>query len=317
MAMNGRMARSLGENSGQPEMVAPATAAEGAPLAAGPAGDDRPGSASEHSDEWIEAEQETEPLRSAPAPERPPAAEIEEHRITHTPYRAWCDGCRRGRGLGEQRGRHRGRHHAIPRVGIDYWYITSGGLLSRKDTAFPETPAGNQALETERQERRVMKCLIIRCHESKALFANCIPCKGADEEKYVASLVTSDVAFMGHTKLILESDNEAALLTLVRAALQEIRCQVPDVTHATSEEAAAYESASNGGTECGIREVRGLFRTLKSTPRNASGARSCRATLCSTGWWSMRPRSSPQCTSAPTARRHGADCAAAASGNAW
>ena len=78
------------------------------------------------------------------------------------------------------------------------------------------------------------------------------PLQGADEDKYVTSLITSDVAFMGHVKLILKSDNEAALLTLVRAALQEIRCTVPDVTHATSEEAAAYESPSNGGTECGI-----------------------------------------------------------------
>ena len=263
MAMNGPMARSLGENSGQPEMVAPATAAEGAPRPAGPAGDDQAESADVPGEDWVEAEQETEPLRSASAPERPSAAEVEEHRITHTPYRAWCDECRRGRGLGEQRGRHRGRHHAIPRVGIEYWYITSGGMVSRKDLGHPQTTAGDQALEQERQERKVMKCLIIRCHESKALFAHCIPCKGADEDKYVASLITSDVAFMGHVKLILKSDNEAALLTLVRAALQEIRCTVPDVTHATSEEAAAYESASNGGTECGIREVRGLFRTLK------------------------------------------------------
>ena len=248
------MARSLGENSGQPAMVAPAMEDEGAATPR-PAGDDQAESASGHGDDWIEAEQETEPLKSAPAPVRPSASEVEEHRITHTPYRAWCDECRRGRGLGEQRGRHRGRHHDIPRVGVDYWYITSGGMFSRKDMPHAQTIEGEQALQDDRQQRKIMKCLIVRCHESKALFAHCIPCKGADEEKYVVSLVTSDVAFMGHVKLILKSDNEAALLTRVRAALEEIRCQVPDVTHATSEEAAAYESPSNGGTECGIREV--------------------------------------------------------------
>ena len=129
-------------------------------------------------EDLVEAEQETEPLRSASAPERPPAAEVEEHRITHTPYRAWCDECQGGRGLGEQRGRHRGRHHAIPRVGIDYWYVTSGGMLSRKELTHPQTPAGDQALEDERRERKVMTCLIIRCHGSRALFAHCVACKG-------------------------------------------------------------------------------------------------------------------------------------------
>ena len=132
---------------------------------------------------------------------------------------------------------------------MDYWYITSGGMFSRKDMPHAQTSEGEKTLQDDRQQRNIMKCLIVRCHESKALFAHCIPCKGADEDKYVVSLVT----FMGHVKLILKSDNEVALLTLVRAALQKIRCQVPSITHATSEEAAAYESPSNGGTECGIR----------------------------------------------------------------
>ena len=106
---------------------------------------------------------------------------------------------------------------------MDYWYVTSGGMFSRKDMPRPQTAEGDETLQNDRQQRKVMKCFIVRCHEPKALFAHCVTCEGADEEKYVASLVTSDVAFM----------------TLVRAALQEIRCHVPDVTHATSDEAAA------------------------------------------------------------------------------
>ena len=74
----------------------------------------------------IQLEQEAADIKVAPAPTRPSEAEVEEHRITHFPYRSWCDECREGRGLGEQRGRHAGRPHEIPRVGIDYWYITTG-----------------------------------------------------------------------------------------------------------------------------------------------------------------------------------------------
>ena len=178
------------------------------------------------------------------------------------PYRSWCDACARGRGLGEQRGRHAGRPHDIPRVGVDYWFITRGGLFRRSDLEYPETPDGQDKLENDRRLGRVMKCIIVRCHESKAVFAHAIPCKGPDEDGYVVDLVLSDVVFMGHTKLILKSDNEASLLALVAHAPMAIRC-VAKVANVTSEQAQEYESASNGGTETGIRHVRGLFRTLK------------------------------------------------------
>ena len=89
--------------------------------------------------EWINVQseeefvpEEVEPLRSAPAPKLPSAAEVEEHRLTHAQYRSWCKFCVMGRGLGERRGRHAGRAHAIPRIGIDYWYVTSDGLKSRR-----------------------------------------------------------------------------------------------------------------------------------------------------------------------------------------
>ncbi len=213
---------------------------------------------------WIEIEdeQEAEKLAIAPAPIRPPPAEVADHEITHLPYRSWCDACARGRGLGEQRGRHAGRPHGIPRVGVDYWFITRGGLFRRSELDYPETPEGQGKLDEDRRLGKVMKCIIVRCHESKAVFAHAIPCKGPDEDGYVVDLVVSDVVFMGHTKLILKSDNEVSLLALVAQALMAIRCEA-NVASVTSEQAQEYESASNGGTETGIRHIRGLFRTLK------------------------------------------------------
>ena len=83
----------------------------------------------------ITTQEEVAPLKAAPAPTTPSAADVEEHHITHAPHRSWCDSCVEGRGLGEQRGRHKGRAHEIPRVGIDYWYITSGTLKMRKELA--------------------------------------------------------------------------------------------------------------------------------------------------------------------------------------
>ncbi len=82
----------------------------------------------------------------------------------------------------------------------------------------------------------------------------------------MASLIATDVAFMGHIRLLLKNDNEPALVKLAEAALLKMRCQVQEekspVKSVSSEQAAEYESASNGGAECGIRAVRGLFRTI-------------------------------------------------------
>ena len=87
----------------------------------------------EDEDGVVEISEEVEPIKTAPSPTMPSAAEAEEHRVTHYPFRSWCRECVMGRGLGERRGRHRDRDHRIAIVGIDYFYITSKGLVKRDD----------------------------------------------------------------------------------------------------------------------------------------------------------------------------------------
>ena len=45
-----------------------------------------------------EQEEEGQRPRQRPAPEAPSRAEVEEHELTHIPYRAWCRHCRAARG---------------------------------------------------------------------------------------------------------------------------------------------------------------------------------------------------------------------------
>ncbi len=124
---SGRMPSAQGEIAEQSELIAPA------------------GDGEEYGElVEIQEEQEVAKIPVAPAPTKPPDAEVEEHRITHVPYRCWCDECARGRGLGEQRGRHKCRRHEIPRIGVDYWYITSGGMKQRKELDFAESEEGER-----------------------------------------------------------------------------------------------------------------------------------------------------------------------------
>ena len=154
----------------------------------------------------IQPEQEVESVKIAPSPQNVTPEEVEEHRRRgHIPYRSWCRWCIAGRGLGEQRGRHAGRRHNIAIVGVDYWYITEKGLIKREELEFPGGADENAFISNMRKDGKMLKCVLVRCHRTKCIFAHVIPFKGApaDEERAVAKLVVEDIAWLGHVRIIL------------------------------------------------------------------------------------------------------------------
>ena len=209
-----------------------------------------------------QGEEETIPVRAANSPETPSTKAFEEHREKgHIPHRDWCKFCIEGRGLTRQ---HRpGEPSVIPVVGLDYFYISAGGVQCRRELAQEEIADGEAAIQKERLEGSLVKCLLMRCFSSKALFAHCIPYKGTGEDQYVATVVTKNVEWLGHTRLILKCDNEPSLKALVEQSLEEIRIKVKGITQISVEHPPRYESQSNGGIETGVRIIRGQFRTLK------------------------------------------------------
>jgi hypothetical protein len=177
--------------------------------------DAEPEGEANHEDEIGE---DVEPMRKAPSPYLPSAAEIEEHRKTHIPYRSWCTHCILGRALGEKRGTHAGREHTIPRIGIDYFFLSAEGVHKRPGLVplgYPMDEGGEARLDAERSEGRVIKCFIIRCHETKVIMAHVVPQKGVDEHRMVLDLILDDLRWIGHSKMILKCDNEPAIKALV------------------------------------------------------------------------------------------------------
>ena len=119
------------------------------------------------------------------------------------------------------------------------------------------------AIDEARQNGQIVKCILVRDHQSKNVFAHAVPCKGNDEEGWVANTVADDCLWLGYKSMILKSDNEVALLSLVNHIVAAIQQRGLDGISVRQEHSAAYDSQSNGGTEVGVRNVRGLFRTLK------------------------------------------------------
>jgi hypothetical protein len=94
----------------------------------------------------IDESEEVESMKISTDPGQPTQEQIEQHRVCgHTPYRSWCKFCVMGRGLGAQ---HRtGPKSLIPIIGMDYFYLTRGGVKTRSELEYPDSAEGQQQLE--------------------------------------------------------------------------------------------------------------------------------------------------------------------------
>ena len=95
-----------------------------------------------HDSELIEINdesEEAEPLRIAPSPKQPSAADVELHNITHWPYRSWSEECVKGRGLGVLRHRNVEIVDAVHRCELGAIWVVRDHR-SNFDVVFPDSP---------------------------------------------------------------------------------------------------------------------------------------------------------------------------------
>ena len=87
--------------------------------------------------------------------------------------------------------------------------------------------------------------------------------KGSDEDGYAVSRLVEDIAWLGHTRIILKSDNEPAILKVLKDSLRTARVEVEELEQIQEEQAVKYDSRSNGDAENAVKQVTKLLRTLK------------------------------------------------------
>ena len=100
--------------------------------------------------------------------------------------------------------------------------------------------------------------MIAHCQKTKCVFSHVTPQKGIDADRYAVERLARDVQWLGHTRIILKSDNEKAILKLLTEVLKSLRVTLMD--QATQQHPAAYDPNSNGATEVTCKRVGGLLR---------------------------------------------------------
>ena len=80
-------------------------------------------------------------------PELPSQAEVEEHSITHLPFRCWCRHCVRGRGRAADH-RTQDREDGLLDFHVDYCFLSSADSPNKYMAMLISASFGNPTCET-------------------------------------------------------------------------------------------------------------------------------------------------------------------------
>ena len=106
-----------------------------------------------------------------------------------------------------------------------------------------------------------MKILVAIDTTSGCIFSHVVEKKGVEEDRYSVDKLVEDIEWLGYNKIILKSDNEPAIVQVLRETLKSLK--VNTVDQAMEEHPAPYDSKANGAVENAVKQVQGLARTLK------------------------------------------------------
>ena len=208
------------------------------------AGDGTQSAEGEHHEE-IEMEKELEEEARRPnslrEPGAPSANEVEEHNLTHLPFRAWCPSCVNGRGRDRQHLRQELSDKAVAEVVFDYCFM------------------GNDGEET-------LAIQVARDRRTRMIFAHVVPRKGMSHE-YGAVAMTNDLERLGYNEVILKCDNEPAL----RNVQEEVKARRTQST--LLENSPVGDSRSNGAAERAVQAVQEQVRVLRHGLEQRLGAK--------------------------------------------
>jgi hypothetical protein len=97
-------------------------------------------------------------------------------------------------------------------VEFDYLFCTDSKIHRREEL-------------DEEAKASAIKILVVKERKTKAIVAHVVPQKGVDAEGYSVARLVEDVKSLGCTMLLLRSDNERAIVNLLKTALRKLRTE--------------------------------------------------------------------------------------------
>ena len=206
-------------------------------------------------DEMVEASRtgqedaETQAPRAAKSPHTPSQREIDDHNLTHCPYRAWCEACVRGQAKDDCHMTITGidAESSVTRVCIDYCFLTEK-VKAQENEHVEEVKASIS-----------MTILVMIETMCRSIWAYAVESKGSDA--WVAEQMVDDLETVGlaNERIIIKADQEAAITDL-----QKTVAKLRKDHGSALEQSRVGDSNSNGRVERAIQDLKGFVRTLRA-----------------------------------------------------
>ena len=180
---------------------------------------------------------EAQLARSGNVPVLPSEAEVEQHELTHLPFRSWCRHCVRAKG--KESPHHDASPGGVSKFATDYMFMGEDG-----------TP---------------ITILAGYDGKTRAFFAHVEPCKGTSHA-YAEKALAHNVLSTGHQKVILQSDQEPSIIDVKHKAGAHIPTEI------VYEESPVRGSNANGSIERAIQTIQGQIRAIKDYTERQIGA---------------------------------------------
>jgi hypothetical protein len=185
-------------------------------------------------------------VRAVRDPGQPTRREIEQHELTHLPFRPWCIDCVAGRAADDPHRRAPAEvENGDPKVSVDYGFITSD----------------------DGTETRTL--LVMKVSGCKVIAAKCVRGKGR-ADPHATSWLVEQLRRLGLGKFSLQADGEPAQRTFVKDVIEEA-CRVSNIGVAGAH-SPAYDHQANGGVEKAVRDVKDQVRVMMSALSRRVGA---------------------------------------------
>jgi glutaredoxin len=137
---------------------------------------------------------------------RPEQSEVDEHNVSHIPFRSWCAHCVRGKAVNRGHSRRQVASE-VPIVSIDYAYVNEDGE-KRKERKEREK-RGEEGVDGE---SRGMPMIVIHDSMSKYVASEIVPEKGLNE--YAVRRLAQIINRFGYRRIIIKSDQEPSIVAL-------------------------------------------------------------------------------------------------------
>ena len=207
-----------------------------------------------------------ERARPLPQPRLPSRQEVQEHELTHIPYRSWCVHCVRGAGRSDAHRRRarqdeEEREQHMTTCGIDYAFmIDTGDLCTREEM---ERVGWDKTRDT---------VLVSEDLATGGIRAHLVSAKG-NGDSWIAGKIKDDIEEFGYggAPVRIKSDQEPAIVDVQRAVIAK-RGNAPTIPV----NSPVGDSQSNGRVENAIKKVRNMVKTILSSLESRWGIRVAR-----------------------------------------